>query len=444
MRHSVLRVLAIGIALTALGALPGSEAAAIPQDPLDLIEGALRAGDLEAALAESAGLAAINPLDAEAQALHGLALIRTGAFERAEQTLLLALGLNEACPEAHFGMGDLARGRNLLERSGYHLVEASRAGRYRAEALLLLSNVRADGGDYQAALNAAELAEQLAGELDPGDVLALRAAIAQYRAIGDEPCLLLPEAFQMTTADAVDAGGGLVLLSVEIGEAEDVKLLLDTSYKGTVLLSAGLASRLELETIAGTEQEMSGFEMSASLLESMRIGGLEIGRVPCQVADSGSFPGGADGVIGTGFLRRFNCALDLRDGSLRLTRGERSDLLLRTIKPPRVAARALLYLAPEPILLVSVNGGEHAPFLLDTSAERSQVDSDMPGGRQVDTIEFGGFQIDDVRFAPVDTAPLTRSVGQRISGVIGADLMKNYRVYLHFARAELILERYEQ
>ena len=436
--------MAIGIALAAVGVLPCSGPAAIPEDPLDLIEGALRAGDLDVALAESAGLAAINPLDAEAQALRGLVLLQAGDFERSEQTLLLALGLDESCAEAHYGMGLLARGRNLLERSAYHLVEASRAGRYCADALMLLGQVRADGGDIPAALNASELAESLAADLDPGDARTLHALLAYYRAIGGEHCMLLPEAFQMTTADARDSGAGFPLITVDIGDEQGIELLLDTTYPGTVILGAGLASRLELETVPESAHELYGLTVTGSLLQVMRIGGLEIGRVPCVVAPTDSFAGGASGVIGMGFLRRFNCVLDLRDGSLRLTRGDRSDLLLRVVKPARVAVRALLYLAPEPLMLVSIDGGEHAPFLLSTTAEHSTAAGALLSGRREVQIGFGGFHIDGVEMAPADTGLLTRSVGQRISGVIGADLLRNYRVYLHFTRAELILESYEQ
>ena len=134
---------------------------AVQDGPLDEIERALKNDSAEEALQLSESLAAFSPLDAEAQALYGLALLRSGRYKDAESALLAALGLDEQCVEAHLGMGRLAAGMNRHERAVMHFREAVKSGRFRGEALRDFGGLLADSGDFSAALQVAEAAPSL-------------------------------------------------------------------------------------------------------------------------------------------------------------------------------------------------------------------------------------------------------------------------------------------
>jgi len=458
--------------LAVLGLVTVDSAVTLTDDTLDAIERALKADNTAEALELAAGLAAFSPLDAEAQALYGLALIRVGRFHRAEEALLIALGLDEACADAHLGMGCLARGRNQIERAAYHLREASRSSRFRGEALSLLSGVLAENGDISGALKAAEMA---AG-VDDRAAESLRSMITLYRFIGPERCLLLPESFQMTTADLVvpngESGPDVQALELTINGVDAGMFILDTAYQGNLIVSKALAERLGLETAGSfTLRVPGGNELAAegSLLNTIGFGGLTIGRVPVSVLQSPRFTGGIEGLIGIGLLKQFNFVVDFRGGTLQLSRADRPDLLLRRLSARNVAARLPFFLGPAPLVEVGINGVDPARFVIATAEAASALDEAFfeknvapalpPGsvltggdskltgaeeGRLLSgaTVALGGIEIEDTPLALLDLASIGEVGGPKVAGIVGRDILLRYRLIFDFADSVLILESY--
>jgi hypothetical protein len=455
--------------------LPGSQTA-VDEDPLDQIERLLKADSVSEALEQAESLAAFSPLEAEAQALYGLALLRNGDFVDAEQFSLAALGLDEHCADAHLGMARIATGRNRFERAVFHFREAVKSDRFRGEALLEFAKLLAESGDYAGALRMAEIAPQELTYLGDARVADVRATLEFYKRAAEAACYIVPESFQKTSIDLLpsnkNSGGFDIAVTMVINGENTGRFCIETSVPETIILSRSLADHFSLEGMAHFTLLIPGSGSVAAdgvLLPNLTLGGLEMERVPALVVDDSSLPAGTSGIIGTGFLKRFNFAVDMQGGLMQITRGDRPDLLLRGIDPKRAVTRLPIFLGPMPAIELSINGSAPAPFIIASGLEATLVDSSWfdssiapslpagstaaatakgPAGLQqgrlfaADKLRFGGLELSGVPLVVLDLSTVENTSRQRVAGFIGRDLLLRFRLHFNLAQPELILENY--
>ena len=424
-------------------------------DPLERVVEALKSSRLAEALELSRSAAAVAPLDPEAQALYGLALLHWGETARAESALRLALDVDPENADAHFGLGLIAAGFNRYEAAASHLLSAASSERFLGEAMLALSRVHFFAGVPDAALRAAEVALDEIDYRSETQMEELRARAEHLRSLGNRRLLLVAESFQKTTAELLpQPGGSLSGIDIRINGQSAGRFLLDPACPGFIVVSRRLAERLGLEFAGGLAG--GGTAMRHSLLDTLEIGNLAVERVPALVLRSPDLADGIEGVVGTGFLKRFNCTIDFNAAYLQLYRIDRPDLLERSIDRSRVAARLPLFSFPAPSVGVSVGGSDPVPFVFHT-AHSTVVDGAYyderiapnaagaraaPGAVAVDlpSLSAGGIEAADLRIAVGDLAPPAWMERQRVAGLLGIDFLGRYRLHLNFSDSVLILE----
>ncbi|HUX08064.1 MAG TPA: hypothetical protein VMX35_12190 [Acidobacteriota bacterium] len=469
----LITLLAVPVFLCGLSS--GAEIA-VTEDPFDEIERALKTDSFEEALILSESLAAFSPLDAEAQALYGLALLRSGRYREAELALLAALGLDEKCAEAHLGMGRLAAGMNRRDRAVLHFREAIKSGRFRGEAFWCFGALLADSGDFSAALQVAEAAPGQLDYLGDNALTAIRRRLEFYRFLAGEPCFQIPASFQKTTVDLMPRAGTSgdefeTSFMMSINGEESGPFRISTAFTEYLVVSSSLADRLGLQRFGSLSIPHPGADAitgEGTLIESLEIGGLKMSRVPAAVVADSDLAGGAQGIVGIGFLKRFNFSLDISEGTLQLTRGDRPDLILLKINPERAAARVPLYLGPLPATLVSVNGLEDSLFVIDLESETTIIDSSWfdaqiapglprgtvaeatavgPGGVMqegrlfsANKFKMSGLELSDQPLVVLDLSRVEKGVRQRVAGIIGRDILNRFRLHFSLSQPEMILE----
>jgi predicted aspartyl protease len=474
MRIKAIRVGIPLVVLWSLCCLLSGPQAAGDEDPLDRIEQLLKTDSTEGALEQAESLAAFSPLEAEAQALYGIALLRAGHYTESEQALLAALGLDELCADAHLGMARIATGRNRLERAVYHFRQAASSRRFHGEALVEFGKLLAESGDCAAALKVAQAGPQELAYLNPVYLSNIKAALDFYKLVGEQGCLIVPASFQKTTVDLLpareSAEGFELAVALAIGGEEAGSFRVETGIGRQVILRRSLADRLALGKAGRFTVVISGsagVPAEGVLLPDLELGGLKVERVPALAVEDAILPDGVQGLLGTGFLKLFNLTLDARSGMLQISRGDRPDLLLRGIDRRRAAVRLPVFIGPLPAIGVSVNGSAPAPFVIDTGAETTFVDAAWfdahladalpqgsvavataqgPTGLQqgrlfaAETLKLGDLEFKSVPLVVLDLSDLETAARQRIAGVIGRDLLLRFRLHFIFSQPELILE----
>ncbi len=468
----------LALPLAAVAVLPLVFCGPPPPDEADLarIERLLKGDDHALARKEAAGLLEKSPASAEACALHGLTLLREGEIAAAEAEFRRCLEIDPACPEAHLGLGRIAYGRNRLDLALNHFTEAASSRRFSGEAREEAARIHAERGEFVPALELTQAASEEMDDLEGDQLANMRARIEYYRALGAGPYMILPEAFERTTVPLLGRGqllgSPIQRIEVRINGEGAWPFNIDTAARNEMTLSTRLADRLGLERagkfpalgVGDARQTLEG-----SWVQRVEIGDLSIENVPVMVMDSPTFEGEEMGLIGTGLLKRFNCTIDLVQGSFTLYAADRTDLLEEAIDPSRVVSRIPFFIGGGPLVLAGVEGSEARPFLVDTAASVSLLDEryfedrirpsldpnaltrtsvrGVGGTAEVVMIPsarvtLGGVEVEGVRLVVYDMEPMSRLVRRYAAGIIGAPILWRYRVHLSFSEPAMVLESY--
>jgi tetratricopeptide (TPR) repeat protein len=467
-RNIVHGILFAVVAGAALQALPLFKASLQESDPLAQVEAAIKEDRLSDALKQAESAAALSPLDSETQALYGLALLRWGDFGRAETALDIAISLDPENADAHLGKARLAAGSRDIELASRHLLKAATSQRFRGEALLLLAGLQADHGNPAAALAASEAAIGLLDYLPAEELNNLKASMEFWRSLGGTVLYQVPEPFQKTSVDLVRRGEH-VFIGLKINGEDAGLFFLDTAYTGGLAVNESLAERLGLRSVGSFKHSGIGGNRipgSATLLERIEIGRLEIGNVPAAVVRSAFFTGGINGIVGRALLQQFHFTIDYPGLRLQLYRFSRPDLLEREIDPDRILERAPLHYSDLPLVMASFDGEDTAPFAVDTASAHTLVDSGyirenlrhkvsldpvaaveiagIDGSAtakpvSIGSLSVGGASAIDFNGYVLDLSAF-RVLHRRVCGVLGADFLKRFRLHFNFLSSELILE----
>jgi predicted aspartyl protease len=264
------------------------------------------------------------------------------------------------------------------------------------------------------------------------------------------------------------AGGAqpLILLPVHVNGRGPFDFIFDTGA-GTSLLSTELAQQLDVKILGTKEGQGAGGKISVSLakVDSIALGEVRLGDVDVGLVDFapiGKAVGSKiDGNLGYNFLRHFRLTLDYRDSMIRLEDPKRIEnfaIGAKTEVPFRLANPA------KPLILVDVHINSRGPFqfAIDTGTSTSAITpelakelelqtSEIPpitgGGGQipasaatVESFQLGGAKIDNVTVVVANFfTMLSAVIGAKFDGIVGYNFLRNYKVVIDYLGETLTL-----
>lgn len=411
--------------------------------------------------------------DAETLAICGLALLKAGRIPDAETAFARVLGRAPGNPEAHLGQGQICRIRNDAAGALAHLRQAVPSTAFYAEALRQLWRAVWEQGDVAELAAVRTLAETrfgAAGQPLPSwltnatmQVQGTQGRLFDMQGPADRVTVPLiardgtPAAIRMATFTL--NGKGPYAFDVDSALAEFM------SVSPLLAEELGLAvTGHSVATGVGTATTPVRFAM----LDRVQIGPITFRHVPVAVPDIPSFRGQRKGLIGTGFLKRFNVTIDVHAGTMDLFPLDQPEQLTNRIARSSVAADVPLYLFEQTVVEATVGAAPPALYILDSAAATHLIDRPFfeehlkprvdpsrivrSGIRGAQGAQYVN-RIDGLRIAlgplvaPNETMhefpmhALNGIPGRYAAGLLGNPLLWPYRVHMNFREGRLVLER---
>jgi predicted aspartyl protease len=403
---------------------------------------------------------AAAPRTAETIAFQGEVAYRKGRFDEAERLYRSALQMSDRTARAHFGMGKLALAKLKAadaEKSFLRAIELdAREPLYRFYASEAFTLAKKNKEAEQ------QLQEYL--KLDPKDPERVPMAkagldiIAAFRGVevGEVDAPAQPAPIRFTKAL------NLLFTEVSINGQGPFKFLIDTGATQTVV-GEKVATRLGLKKIAsnvmhgvGGEGKLDSAVMRA---DSLKVGDVTIKNIPLGTLSNPLLETVLDGIIGTPMLADFVMTIDYPKGQLELAR-----------KAPETGTVVPVWCLSGLLLTsVDVNGQHKGNFLIDSGADSTLLAHSMaanlginrstPGASVslpiggVGGLDGGLLMVPSVTLKTafetksfptlmaLDLKAMSALIQTEISGVLGYDTWKDYRVTLDYHKAEIRLSK---
>ena len=431
-----------------------------PQNPIDTVSSLLLADAIEEA---DLILDALTE-DSDVLAFKGEIEFRRANFEEARAYYSRALDLDPNTARAHFGVGKLLMGKMMLTEAIDSLSKAVELEPDAAIYRLALADAWAYEGDV------AEQVRQLEAyvALEPSyDLERLRQVEAVLEVIGDfGPIQMgvydLPEPAESIT---ISQGLNLIFASVMVGDQGPFEFIVDTGASQTVFTER-LLGELGLTPITSTLIYGIGgggrVESGIYRIDSLTFGGIEVRNLPVGTLSDPLLGELADGIFSTATFGRELVSIDYPDSIIEFN----VDTDLDDSLSERVPGWFFSNLAFLPLRL---NGDFEGLFLLDTGAVTSilshkaaaalGVTEETPGaGVSLGLAGIGGesglaltvpavtlstaqSQASFPLMIAIDMDEISQTLGIEVSGIVGYDFLKDYRVSIDFDNAEVILSR---
>ena len=402
------------------------------------------------------------PRTAETVAFQGEIEYRKGRFDQADALYRAALQMNEKTARGHFGLGKLAMARMKSAEAVKSFSRAieldSREPIYRfyiADALSLEKKAKeaerhlqeylklnpADADRVPMAKAALDVSAAFNG-VEMGEIN----APAQPAPIRVQQLPLLPFLFAEVTIN----GQGPFRFLVDTGATQSV-------------LSQKVATRLGLRKIATNIMFGVGGDGKVDSpiykADSVKIGDVTVKNIPLGTMDNPLLDLVMDGILSPTLLADFIITMDYPGSQIQLTRKAPEG---GTVVPAWFFGGLLM-------VPVEVNGKHKGNFLIDSGADSTLlaytmantlgVNKDTPGAAVdlpiggIGGLDGGVLMVPSVtlktpfetkqfdRVMAIELKSMSGLIQTELSGVIGYDTLKNYRVTLDYQRAEIRLNK---
>lgn len=418
-----------------------------------LAEAYLAAGDPYAAGVEAARAVNLVEDDARLWTLLGLARYRTGEVAGAAEALARAIELDDAGPDAHWGLALVAVALNRIgeaRRRGERALALAPRPRY----ALGLAKWAAAEGDYRSAAVALDTYVRLAPD-DP--VVEGHRRLARFWAeVGREPANRIDQRVTRVQANFdLKPGDEIPYLPVRFNGHAPVYVLIDTGAERNVVdreyaRSIGIGPIRPGGPLHGAYRQSPG---GYAIVDSLTLGSARIERIPFAVGDFDALNLRAQGayyiagVVNPAILARdFLVVLDYGHRRLELVRydagGEgyvrRRTRIRKTATPFYFDANGVW-----PVLPVSLDGARPLPFLADTGASDLLVARPTAAALRLDPLRFvaaaGGHVAENLRAILLDGTPGERW-GMDLHGVLGFPFFRGMRVVFDYREMTMVLE----
>jgi len=397
---------------------------------------------------------------AETVAFQGEVEYRKGHFEEAERFYRSALQMSEKTARAHFGLGKLALAKlksadavKLFSRAIELDAKEPIYHFYISDALTLERKTK-------------EAEQQLQNYLrlnptDPDRVPMAKAALDVFTAfrgveVGqiDAPAQPAPITFQKVL--------NLLFTEVTINGQGPYRFLIDTGATETVVTEK-LATKLGLKKIATNIMHGVGGEgkLDSPIFraDSLKLGDVTLKNLPLGTLSNPILDQVLDGIIGTPMLADFVITIDYPRSRIELAK-----------KAPETGTAVPVWCFSGLLLIpVEVNGQYKGNFLIDTGADTTMlaqamaanlgVNKNTPGAALNLPIGGVGGLDDGVLMVPgvtmkspletkrfdvllaVDLKDMSSLIQTELSGVLGYDSLKDYRLTIDYRKAEIRLSK---
>ena len=397
---------------------------------------------------------------AETVAFQGEIEYRKGHFEEAGKLYRSALQMSEKTARAHFGLGKLALAKlksaeavKLFSRAIDLDAKEPIYRFYISDALMLEKKTKEAERQLQEYLKM--------NPRDPDRVPMAKAALDVFTAFrGVEVGLV--EAPSQPAPITLQKVLNLLFTEVTINGQGPYRFLIDTGATQTVV-SEKLATKLGLKKIATNIMHGVGgigkLDSPIFRADSLKIGDVTVKNLPLGTLSNPILDQILDGIIGTPMLADFVITIDYPRSRIELAKKAPAT---GTVVPVWCFSGLLL-------TAVEVNGQHKGNFLIDTGADATMLAQSMAGNLGVNkntpgaalNLPIGGVggldngvlmvpgvtlktPMETKRFdvlLAIELKDMSSLIQTELSGVLGYDSLKDYRVTLDYHKAEIRLSR---
>ncbi len=458
-----------------LGQAPGPNAVQTVATRLDAEEIAalLRANSFREADKLAARLLADPGLDAQTQALCGLAVFKAGHIQDAEAIFDKVLSRIPDNPEAHLGQGRIAFIRNDAGAAIAHFRRAAPSAAFYEEALRLLWRTAWQRGEISELFEIRKLTEErFARESKPLPSW-IANGLAQIQGLSGKRLFQMEGRFERLRVPLqILRNTRIRMIALKLNGKAEYPFDIDSASADFLTLSPLLAEELGLSLTGNSTASGVGTATASvrfSVLDKVEMGGIVFRNVPVMVSDIHPFRGLRKGLLGTALLKRFNVTIDVEAGIMDLFPLDRPELLAGTINRSAVATDVPLYIFDATTVEASLAGAPAGLYILDSAAATNLVDeaffaeyikpkldasrivrSYIQGAQGVQeinrvdglTIGLGSLSISGQTLCEFPMAELNEIGGRYLAGLLGNPLLWPYRVHMDFRNGRLILEKH--
>ncbi len=438
------------------------------------LESLILANSFRAAERMAAAILADPAADPRIRAVCGLAVLKAGRIGEAEAIFNQVIARQPDNPEAHLGLGRIARIRNDEDSAIAHLRRAVSSSAFYEEALRQLRRAAWDRGRVSDLLEILDITEARCGQDSRLFPSFITNSLAQIRGLEGKTLFEMEGRFERVRVPLLTQPGPRIamrMISLRLNGQRDYLFDIDSASADFLTVSPLLAEELGLRLTGSSTAVGVGTDTATvrfSVLDKVDLGPVTFRNVPIMVSDIHPFKGLKKGLLGTGLLKRFNVTIDVEAGVMDLYPLGRPELLAAAIDRAAVAAEVPLYLFDATTVEASVNGAPPALYILDSAAATNLADGvffeeHLKPGLDPAKIVRGGIQgaqgaqyVDRVDGLPVTLGPLVftgqtvfvfpmeelNEIGGRYAaGLLGNPLLWPYRVHMDFRGGRLILEK---
>ena len=397
---------------------------------------------------------------ADVFAFKGEIEFRRGRFEAAGSYYTRALELEENTPRAHFGLGKLRLGKMRLEEAIESLGRAVELEPEEAIYHLTLADAWAFEGNLAEQIRQLEAYVALEPTYNPDRVTQVEAALAVIRDFGSESI----GAYELSDEPepiAISQGLNLIFADLMVGDRGPFEFIVDTGASQTVFTEA-LLDDLGLIPITSTLIHGIGgegtVESNIYRIDELVFGNVEVRNLPVGTLSDPLVGQLADGIFSTATFSDELVSIDYPRSRIEFNVSDDG------VRADHIPAWFFSNLV---LLPLEINDVHEGLFLLDTGAVTTVLSHNMAGklGVHEDTpgARIGGgiagiagaggtvLLVPDVTFetpenreyfsqvVSVDLGEISETLGFELSGVIGYDFLRAYRISIDFQNAEVVL-----
>jgi tetratricopeptide (TPR) repeat protein len=476
MKNIVRTTLALALGFVILGQTAESRGtmSAAAQNEAATLAALIRAPSFQEADRLAAKLLADPAIDSQTTALCGLAVLKAGRIKEAEVLFNKVIERSPDSPDAHLGLGRIARIRNDEDTAIAHLRRAVPSVSFFEEALRQLWRAAWARGLVADLAEIRVLAEERyrLASLPPPSWLENN--LGQIAGLDGKRLFDMAGSFERLRVPLVTSSSRPRIRMIDLklnGKAARL-FHLDSALAEFMTISPLLAEELGLAQTGSASSTGVGTAAIATrfaVLDKVEIGPVTFRNVPVMVSDVRTLRGLREGLIGTAFLKRFNVAIDVEAKIMDLYPLDRPNLLAAGIDRAAVAADVPLYCYDATAVEATVEGAPPALYILDSAAATNLVDRPFFGDHikpkldparivragiqgaggpqtvnQIDglAVRLGPLLYGSLEFNEFSMETLNAIPGRYTAGLLGNPLLWPYRVHMDFRNGRLILERY--
>ncbi len=420
---------------------------------------------------QAARVVAVEPMSARAHALLGASLLGSGDFRLSVEEFRTALSFKEDEALAIAGLAMVDFYENRLAASLAGLRRATFIDPSEPDYYFNYGQVAARFERYSEAANAYEHFLRIAPRTDIDRRARIRGLIDFLRYISAQGSLIRigGPARNVIPFELVN---NRPVIKVRVNNSKEVLRFVVDTGAGMCVISTQAASRIGLKPVArgGNARAVGGggrFEIVYSFLQSLSIGEARVENVPIYLRPFYNDQEPVDGYIGLSIISKYLAAVDYGARTMTLLRDEAREQYDNA--PPTAAIEIPIRTTSSGFWSgeVKLDGIEKpVNFIIDTGASISVISEALTAREGLDRfaqksrikiygaagiaenvqtlilprIMFGTYERPNVAAAVLDMDPINETAGFEQTGIVGGNVLTNFRVTFDFQRAVVRLE----